>query len=235
MTPAGTISAAIQAAGGARPSDAERRSDRQGRRGLHQLVRPGKLHGWPRLVHHRANSDPLCPVDRGRPGGREPPPQGDADDRRVLQEEWLQHVFLRQVASRRQARSLSDRAWLRRDEEFRCILCWASTRTTIRASGSIPGSIVQSGIREVLRRSREHRTSGRAWPASPRRRSAGSTTTLREPSTSARPTKRSTYIKRHAKAISRSSWTSTSSRCTTRTTQRRSSRAARISATTRTR
>ncbi len=106
----------------ARPSDAERRSDRQGRCRLHQLVRPGKLHGRPRLVHHRAHSDPLGAVDRGRAGGRELPPQGDADDRRVLQEERLHDLLLRQVASRRQARVLSDRARLRRDEEFRRLL-----------------------------------------------------------------------------------------------------------------
>ena len=90
---------------GARPSDAECRPDRRGRRDLHQLVRPGELHRRPRLVHHRAHSDPLGAVDRRRAGRPEHPPQGDADDRRVLQEERLFDLLLRQVASRRQARS----------------------------------------------------------------------------------------------------------------------------------
>ena len=123
-----------------RPSDAEHRSDRQGRRRLHQLVRPGELHGGPRLVHHRAHSDPLGAVDRGCAGRRELPPQGDADDRRVLQEERLHDVLLRQVASGRQARRLSDRAWLRRDEAFRRLLCRRLFLQRHRASGSIPGS-----------------------------------------------------------------------------------------------
>ena len=48
-----------------------------------------------------------------RPGRREPPPKGNADDRRILPEEWLHDVFLRQVASGRQAGRLSDRTWLR--------------------------------------------------------------------------------------------------------------------------
>jgi len=39
-------------------------------------------------------------------GRRESPPKGDADDRRILPEEWLHDVFLRQVASGRQARRL---------------------------------------------------------------------------------------------------------------------------------
>ena len=33
------------------------------------MVRPGKLHSGPRLVHDRAHSNPLCSVDRRRPGG----------------------------------------------------------------------------------------------------------------------------------------------------------------------
>ena len=53
---------------GARPSDPEHRPHRQGRRSLHELVRPGELHGRPRLVHHRAHPDPLGALDRGRPG-----------------------------------------------------------------------------------------------------------------------------------------------------------------------
>ena len=107
---------------GARPSDAERRQDRRGRRDLHQLVRAGELHRGPRLVHDRAHPDPLGAVDRRRAGRPELPAQGNADHRRVLPEERLFDLFLRQMASRRQARILSDRARLRRDEELRRLL-----------------------------------------------------------------------------------------------------------------
>ena len=123
-----------------RPSDAERRQDRRGRRDLHQLVRAGELHGRPRLVHHRAHSDPLGAVDRRRAGRPELPAQGDADHRRVLQEERLLDLFLRQVASRRQARVLPDRARLRRDEELRRLLRRRLQPTTTPTNGSIPGS-----------------------------------------------------------------------------------------------
>ena len=50
------------------------------------------------------------------PGDENCSAQGDADDRRVLPEERLLDLLLRQMASRRQARVLSDRARLRRDE-----------------------------------------------------------------------------------------------------------------------
>ena len=132
---------------GARPSDAERRQDRRGRRDLHQLVRAGELHRRPRLVHHRAHSDPLGAVDRRRAGRPELPAQGDADDRRVLQEERLFDLFLRQVASRRQARVLSDRARLRRDEELRRLL---RRRLHLRLHQQVVPSlvpVVQSSIR----------------------------------------------------------------------------------------
>ena len=56
---------------GARPSDAEHRSPCQGRRAVHELVRPGELHGGPRLVHHRAHPDPLGAVGRRRSRRRE--------------------------------------------------------------------------------------------------------------------------------------------------------------------
>ena len=55
-----------------RPSDPEYRSDRQGRRGLHQLVWPGELHCGPGLVHDRTHPDPLGAISRGcagRPNG----------------------------------------------------------------------------------------------------------------------------------------------------------------------
>ena len=133
----------------ARASDAERRSHGQGRCRLHQLVWPGKLHRRPRLVHHRAHSGPFGAVDRGRPGGREFPAQGNANDRRVLQEERLLDVLLRQVASRRQAGVLSDRARLRRDEEFRRLLC---RRLHLRLHQQVVPplvSVVQSGVRQV--------------------------------------------------------------------------------------
>ena len=47
---------------------------------------------------------------------------GDANHRRILQEEWLHHLLFRQVAPGRQARSLPDCSWLRRDEGIRCLL-----------------------------------------------------------------------------------------------------------------
>ena len=63
--------------------------------------------------HDRALADPLGAVDRRRARRSELPAQGDADHRRVLPEERLFDLFLRQVAPWRQARGLSDRAWLR--------------------------------------------------------------------------------------------------------------------------
>ena len=56
------------------------------------------------------------------PGDQNCLTQGDADDRRVLQEERLFDLLLRQVASGRQPEVLSDRARLRRDEELRRLL-----------------------------------------------------------------------------------------------------------------
>ena len=87
------------------------------------------------------------------PGDANYPPQGDADHRRVLQEERLFHLFLRQVASRRQARVLSDRAWLRRDEELRRLLC---RRLRLQLHLQVVPSlvpVVQSGIRNISRQS----------------------------------------------------------------------------------
>ena len=146
---------------GPRPSDAQRRPDRRGRGDLHRLVRAGELHRRPRLVHHRPHSDPLGAVDRGRAGRPEFFAQGDADDRRVLQEERLSDLFLRQVASRRQARVLSDRARLRRDEEFRRLL---RRRLCLRLHQQVVPSLVsviQPAIREGLQREREPRRMGR--------------------------------------------------------------------------
>jgi hypothetical protein len=77
---------------GSRPSDTERRSDSQGGRRFHELVRPGELYGRPRLVLNGASADPLGALDRGCPGRREPSPKGDADDRRILPEERLHDV-----------------------------------------------------------------------------------------------------------------------------------------------
>ena len=57
------------------------------------------------------------------PGDENPLDEGDADDRRVLPEERLHDLLLRQMASGRQAGSLPDRAWLRRDETLRRLLC----------------------------------------------------------------------------------------------------------------
>ena len=57
------------------------------------------------------------------PGDKELSPQGNADHRRVLPEERLLDLLLRQVASRRHPGLLSDRAWLRRDAAFRRLLC----------------------------------------------------------------------------------------------------------------
>src|SRR5271157_1567414 len=51
-----------------RPSHPERRSRRQGGRGLHQLVRPGELHRRPRLVHDGTHPDPLGSIGRGGSG-----------------------------------------------------------------------------------------------------------------------------------------------------------------------
>ena len=82
------------------PPDPEHRSHRQGRRNVHELVRPGKLHRGPRLVHDRAHSDPLRSVGGGRSRRSERPQEGNADDRRVLPEERLSDVLLRQVAPR---------------------------------------------------------------------------------------------------------------------------------------
>ena len=89
--------------------------DRMAKEGavFHQLVRTGELHRRPRLIHYRTHSDPFGAIDRGCSGRRELPPPGDPDDRRILQEERLHHVLLRQVAPGRQACGLSNRAWLR--------------------------------------------------------------------------------------------------------------------------
>ena len=76
--------------------------------------------------------------------------QGDADDRRVLQEERLHDLLLRQVAFGRQARSLSDRARLRRDEEFCRLLCRG---LRLRRHQQVVPSlvpVVQSAIRQVF-------------------------------------------------------------------------------------
>ena len=135
-----------------RPSYAERRSHGPGGRDLHQLVRPSELHRGPRLLHHRTHSDPLGAVDRGCSGRQELSPQGNADHRGVLSEERLRHLLLRQVAPRRQARILSDRAWLRRDEAFRRLLC---RRLCLRRHLEIFSSVVplvQFGIRKGIRR-----------------------------------------------------------------------------------
>src|SRR6516162_5205062 len=104
------------------PPDPEHRPDRQGRRGVHELVRSGELHGRPRLIHDRAHPDPLGTLDRGGTGRRECAEKGDAHHRGILPEERLFDVFFWQVASRRQARGLSDRARLRRDEGVRRLL-----------------------------------------------------------------------------------------------------------------
>ena len=92
------------------------------RRRLHQLVRAGELHCGPRLVHHWAHPDSHCPVNRHRARRPQLPPKGDADHRRVLSEERLLDLLLRQVASWGHAQIVSDRARLRRDEAFRGLL-----------------------------------------------------------------------------------------------------------------
>ena len=97
---------------GARPSDAERRQDRRGRRDLHQLVRTGELHGGPRIVHDRTHSGPLGALDRRCAGRPELLAQGNADDRRILPEKRLCDLFLGQVAYGRHSCVLSDRARL---------------------------------------------------------------------------------------------------------------------------
>ena len=64
------ISAAIREE--ARPSAIRRRtsigSPRKAPRHVHELVRSGQLHGWPRLFHHRAYPHPLGALNRCRPG-----------------------------------------------------------------------------------------------------------------------------------------------------------------------
>ena len=74
------------------------------------------------------------------PGDENCAAQGDADDCRVLQEERLLDLLLGQVASRRQAGILSDRARLRRDEGTSPPTIPASIPTAIRRSGSTRGS-----------------------------------------------------------------------------------------------
>src|ERR1039458_8849163 len=56
-----------------------------------------------RVVHDGTNSDPLGPVDCGRPGRRKLPPSRNTDHCRVLQEERLHDVLLGKVAHGRQA------------------------------------------------------------------------------------------------------------------------------------
>jgi len=61
-------------------------------------VRTGELHGRSCFISDGAPANPVRLVDRGRSGRRELPPEGDADHCRILQEEWLLDVLLRQVA-----------------------------------------------------------------------------------------------------------------------------------------
>ena len=96
--------------------------NRQGRRAVHQLVWPGQLHRGPRIVHHRAHPDPFGAVGRRRSRRPERPRERDADDRRVLPEERLFHLLLRQMASGRRGEVLPDQSRLRRDERVRCLL-----------------------------------------------------------------------------------------------------------------
>ena len=70
-----------------------------------------------RIPIRSALSIVVVPGDENGLAGR------DADDRRVLPEERLPDLLLRQVAPRRQAGVLPDRARLRRDEAFRRLLC----------------------------------------------------------------------------------------------------------------
>ena len=89
------------------------------------------------------------------PGDENCPPQGNANDRGVLQEERLHDVLLRQMASGRQARVVSDRARLRRDEEFCGVL---RRRLHLRLYRQVVPSlvpVVQSAIRQDVQRKRE--------------------------------------------------------------------------------
>ncbi len=132
---------------GPRPPDAEPRSPGQGRRDVHELVRPGKLHRGPRLVHDRAHPDPLGAVGRRRSRRPERPQEGDADHRRVLPEERLLHLLLRQVASRRRGEVLPDRARLRRDEGVRRLL---SGRLRLQRHGAQCAPVVPERQRRIL-------------------------------------------------------------------------------------
>ena len=153
------------------------------------------------------HSDPLGALDRRRSKRSEFPAQGDADDRRVLQEERLFDLFLRQVAPRRQARILSDRAWLRRDEELRRLL---RRRLHLRLHQQVVPSlfpVVQSSIPEILQRKRElERVGGRGRPAGQRPRQ-DHLRALRRLSTKTRPPMRSNTSSNTPKTTSRSSWT----------------------------
>ena len=78
---------------GPRPSDTKRRSHGQGRCCFYLLVRPGELHGWPRVIHYRAYSNPLSALGRGGAGRPELPQKGNSDYRRILQENGYQTSF----------------------------------------------------------------------------------------------------------------------------------------------
>src|SRR5580704_15452369 len=108
------------------------------------------------------------------------------------------------MASGRQARGLSDRAWLRRDEELRRLLCRG---LYLRLHEQVVPSlvpVVQPGIRQVLQRKREpERVGGRSRPKT----SARSPTRDLPPSTKSRQITLLTTSSSTRRATSRSSWT----------------------------
>ena len=88
-----------------------------------ELVRTGELHGRPRLVHHRAHSDPLGAVDRRRAGDQNMLRKETPTIAEFFKKNGYSTYFSGKWHLGDKPEVLSDRARLRRDEELRRLLC----------------------------------------------------------------------------------------------------------------
>ena len=114
----------------------------RGRR-LHRLLRPAKLHGGPRRLHHRAEPDPHRP-DQGRHAGRRcRPPRGRPDHRRTAEAAGLRHRPVRQEPSGRSRTNF-------------CPPCTASTSSSATSTTSMPKKNPRT---RIIRRTRHSSSS----------------------------------------------------------------------------